>query len=115
MFIGIGYIFWFSLALSLIITGGTHERSFAERMVHPFTYFMIPLSGAFYMVSWIPEPYRTYLLYNPFPHMFETIRYGIFMDTTLEYVDFGYITGVCAALTLLGLLAMRTVNARIHL
>lgn len=115
VFIGIGYIFWFSLALSLIITGGTHERSFAERMVHPFTYFMIPLSGAFYMVSWIPEPYRTYLLYNPFPHMFETIRYGIFMDTTLEYVDFGYITGVCAALTLLGLLAMRTVNARIHL
>ena len=48
---GIGYLFWVSLGVSMIITGGTHERTFWERMVHPFTYFMIPLSGAFYMVG----------------------------------------------------------------
>lgn len=113
--IGIGYIFWFSLALSMIITGGTHERSFSERMVHPFTYFMIPLSGAFYMVSWIPQPYRYYLMFNPFPHMFETIRYGVFADTTLDYVDFGYVTAFCAILTFFGLLAIRSVKSRIHL
>lgn len=113
--IGMGYIFWFSLAISFIVTGGTHERSFAERMIHPFTYFMIPLSGAFYMMTWTPEPYRSYLLYNPFPHMFETIRYGVFKDATLEYVDFGYITIVCAILTFFGLLAMRSVKSRIHL
>jgi capsular polysaccharide transport system permease protein len=115
MFIGIGYIFWYSLALSLIITGATHERSFAERMVHPFTYFMIPLSGAFYMVRWIPSPYRDYLLYNPFPHMFEMIRYGVFESATLEYVDFGYVTACCGVLTLLGLMAMRSVKSRIHI
>jgi capsular polysaccharide transport system permease protein len=113
--IGIGYIFWFSFALSLIITGGTHERSFMERMVHPFSYFMIPLSGAFYMVSWVPSTYRYYLLFNPFPHMFEMIRYGIFRDCTLEYVDFGYVTATCAILTFFGLLAMRSVKSRIHL
>lgn len=115
LIIGVGYVFWFSFAISMIITGGTHERSFAERMVHPFSYFMIPLSGAFYMVSWIPEPYRSYLLLNPFPHMFETIRYGVFANTTLEYVDFGYITAFCAILTFFGLLAIRSVRSRIHL
>jgi capsular polysaccharide transport system permease protein len=115
MFIGILYLFWFSLALSLIITGATHERSFAERMVHPFTYFMIPLSGAFYMVSWIPTPYRDYVLYNPLPHTFEMIRYGVFEDATLEYVDFGYVTACCAGLTYLGLMAMRSVKSRIHI
>lgn len=115
MFIGVGYVFWFSFSLSLIITGGTHERGFAERMVHPFSYFMIPLSGAFYMVSWIPQPYRQYLLYNPFPHMFEMIRYGVFEDTTLEYVDFGYVTAWCAALTFVGLVLMRSVKSRIHI
>ncbi|WP_159982106.1 MULTISPECIES: ABC transporter permease [unclassified Novosphingobium] len=115
LFIGVGYIFWFSFALSMIIAGETHERSFCERLIHPFSYFMIPLSGAFYMVSWIPQPYRDYLLYNPFPHMFEVIRYGVFMDTNLEYVDFGYVNAVCALLTLWGLTAVRTVKSRIHL
>jgi capsular polysaccharide transport system permease protein len=112
---GIGYIFWFSLALSMIIVGGTHDRTFWERMVHPFTYFMIPLSGAFYMVAWIPAKYRYYLLFNPFPHMFEIVRYGVFPSANLEYVNFEYITAACAILTLIGLFAMRTVKSRIHL
>lgn len=115
LLIGMGYIFWFSFAISMIIAGGTHERPFCERLVHPFSYFMIPLSGAFYMVAWIPAKYRYYLMFNPFPHMFEMIRYGVFADANLEFVDFGYVTAACAVLTLFGLMTMRTVNARIHL
>lgn len=112
---GIGYVFWFSFAISMIIAGETHERSFCERLVHPFTYFMIPLSGAFYMVGWLPAQYRYYLMFNPMPHMFEMIRYGVFPSATLKYVDFEYTTWVCAILTLFGLLAMRSVKSRIHL
>lgn len=112
---GIGLIFWFSFALSMIIAGGTHEHSFLERMIHPFTYFMIPLSGAFYMVEWIPEKYRYYLMFNPLPHCFEIIRYGVFRSATLDYVDFEYVTACCAILTLFGLLALRLVKSRIHL
>lgn len=115
LFIGIGFLFWFSVSISMIITGGTHEKPFSERMVHPFTYFMIPLSGAFYMAEWMPATYRYYLLLNPLPHIFEIIRYGVFRSATLEYVDFGYVTAFTAILTLFGLLAMRTVKSRIHL
>ena len=112
---GLGYLFWFSFALSMIIAGGSHDRTLWERMVHPFTYFMIPLSGAFYMVGWIPEKYRYYLLFSPLPHAMEIIRYGVFPSATLEYVDFGYVNAVCAVLTIFGLLAMRSVKSRIHL
>jgi capsular polysaccharide transport system permease protein len=112
---GIGYLFWVSLGISMIIAGGSHERTFWERMVHPFTYFMIPLSGAFYMVGWIGEKYRYYLLFNPMPHAFEIIRYGVFPSASLEYVDFGYLTSVAAVLTLFGLLALRSVKSRLHL
>lgn len=112
---GIGELFWFSLAISMIIAGGSHERTFWERMVHPFTYFMIPLSGAFYMVGWIPEKYRYYLMFNPLPHIMEVIRYGVFPTATLEYVNFGYVNAACAILTLFGLLALRSVKSRIHL
>lgn len=112
---GIGYIFFFSFGISMIIVGGTHDNRLLERLVHPFSYFMIPLSGAFYQVSWIPEPYRHYLLYNPFPQMFELVRYGQFDTATLEYVDFTYMTGWTLVLTLLGLVAIRAVRTRIHL
>ena len=112
---GIALVFWFSLGVSMIVTGGTYENKLLERFVHPFTYFMIPLSGAFFQVSWIPEPYRTYLLYNPLPQIFELIRYGAFEDTTNEYVNVEYIIGFCLILTALGLVAMRSVKSRIHL
>jgi capsular polysaccharide transport system permease protein len=112
---GIGYLFSFSLAVSMVIVGGTHERTFWERMIAPFTYFMIPLSGAFYMVGWISEQYRYYLMFNPLPHVFEIIRYGVFPSATLEYVDFGYLNASTAILTLFGLLMQRSVKSRIHL
>jgi capsular polysaccharide transport system permease protein len=112
---GIGYLFILCFGMGMIIAGGTHERPFWERMVHPFTYFMIPLSGAFYMVEWVPEKYRYYLLFNPLPHIFELIRYGVFPSAKLEYVDFEYLSACCAILTLLGLLTMRTVKPRLHL
>lgn len=112
---GITYIFFFSLGISLIIVGGTHDNRLLERMVHPFTYFMIPLSGAFYQVVWVPQPYRTWLLYNPFPQMFELVRYGQFRVATLEYVNFTYITAWTLVLNFLGLLAVRSVKRRIHL
>jgi len=112
---GVGYLFWVSFAVSMIITGGTHDRPFCERMVHPFTYFMIPLSGAFMMVGWISAKYRYYLMFNPMPHCFEIIRYGVFPSASLEYVDFSYLTWCALILTLFGLLAMRSVKSRLHL
>jgi len=112
---GIAYVFFFSFGIATIIIGGTHDNRTLERLVHPFTYFMIPLSGAFYQVEWIPEPYRTYLLYNPLPHMFELVRYGAFETATPKYINFTYMTAACLILNLLGLIAMRAVKSRIHL
>ena len=112
---GVGYVFWFSFGISMIIVGGTYENRLLERMTHPFSYFMIPLSGAFIRVAWIPEPYRHYFLFNPFPQIFELIRYGVFENATLEFVNFTYITGFCLVLTLLGLIALKAVRRRIEL
>lgn len=113
--LGIVFVFWMSLSLSLIITGITYENRLLERFVHPMTYFMIPLSGAFFRVAWIPRPWRDYLLYNPFPQIFEMIRYGAFESCTLEFVDFQYIVACLLVLTFFGLLSVRAVTRRIHL
>jgi capsular polysaccharide transport system permease protein len=109
------YIFWFSTSISLIVIGGTYRNGLLERLVAPFSYFMIPLSGAFFRIEWIPEPYRHWLLWNPFPQMFEMLRYGEFENCSLEYVDFLYITAFCASLTLVGLAIVRNSRSRMHL
>ncbi len=115
LLVGIGYVLWLSLGLSMIIVGGTYEKRTLERLIHPMLYFMIPLSGAFYRVGWVPQPYRRYLLWNPLPQAFEIVRYGQFEGGTLEYVNFIYLTGACMIFTLLGLVALRSVRGRIHL
>jgi capsular polysaccharide transport system permease protein len=115
LLMAVGYMFWVSLSLSLMIVAGTYENTALEKIVHPFTYFMIPLSGSMYQMAWIPQPYRDALLWVPLPHVFEMARYGMFRGTSLEYVDLVYLTGFCSVTTLLGLLMMSTSRRRIHL
>jgi len=112
---GILNVFWISFALSLIITGGTYERHTVGRLIHPATYFSMPISGAFIAVGWIPEPYRTYLLWIPLPHMFEMVRYGQFEDATSDYFSVGYVVAWNATLTLIGLNIAASTRKRIHL
>jgi capsular polysaccharide transport system permease protein len=112
---GTAYLFWISFSISLIIVGGTHDNTLLERLVHPFSYFMIPLSGAFYEVGWIPEPYRGYLLYVPLPNVFEIIRYGMFETAPNDYLNFEYLTACCMVFSFFGLVAVKSVRHRIHL
>lgn len=115
LMLGVSYVFLFSFGIANIIIGLTYENRTLERLVHLFTYFMIPLSGAFYQVNWVPQPYRDYLLYNPFPQIFELVRYGQFESATLEYVNFTYINAWILGLNFIGLLSLRAVKGRIHL
>lgn len=113
--LGIAFLAWISFGISMIIVGGTYENELLGRFVHPFTYFMMPLSGAFYEVRWIPQPYLDWLLWIPLPHIFEIVRYGQFPSATLEFVDFRYVTAFCMVLTLIGLISIRNARERVHI
>ncbi len=111
----LGLMFWISFGHSLIVTAITHENRTIGRLVHPYSYFMIPLSGAFYQVQWIPEPYRQYLLWLPLPHIFELARYGQFRSADLRYFDAQYLIANCMVLTVVGLVLIKVARAKIHL
>ena len=108
-------MFWYSWAHSMIITAVSFENRTAERVVAPYTYFMIPLSASFYQVEWVPEPYRSWLVWVPLPHVFELARYGQFRSADLRYFDGLYLVAACIVLTWVGLLTVRIFRARIHL
>ena len=110
----IGLVFWISLAHSLIISAISHENRTVARLVHPYSYFMIPLSGAFFEVAWLPHPYREYILWLPLPHMFEIARYGQFRSASPDYYSFEYAVGWCLILSFIGLILSRGVRANVH-
>lgn len=112
---GIGAVFWLSFGVSMIITGGTYHNRLLERLVHPFAYFQIPFSAAFFQVKDVPEPFRSYLLFSPLPHAFELVRHGAFREANTDYIDAPYIIAWCFALTFLGLIALKSLKLRIKL
>jgi capsular polysaccharide transport system permease protein len=112
---GIFAMLFFSFGLSLIVVSVTHDNRLLGRLVHPLSYLMLPVSGAFIRMEWLPEYYRWWLSWVPFTHIFELCRYGMFESGTLEYVSFIYLVGSCLVTLYIGLVAITLVRKTIHL
>ena len=115
LLIGIILLFWFSFSISLLICASTHDNKLVARFVHPITYVLMPISGAFYQLSWIPQPYKEWLTWFPLTTIFELLRYGQFHAAKDTYVDIPYIAGCCLLLTYGGLASIKATRRRIHL
>ena len=50
---------WFGASLALLIGAGTAFSEIVERLWHPAAYLLFPLSGAAFMVDWLPSSMQT--------------------------------------------------------
>lgn len=105
---------WFSFGLSMLVCALSHESPLIGRLIHPLLYLMMPLSGAFFAMIWLPLDWRALAGWIPLVPMFELLKVGMFDGYPETFVTLGYAIGWCVALTLLGLLALRLVRARIQ-
>ncbi|RVU36404.1 multidrug ABC transporter permease [Hwanghaeella grinnelliae] len=81
-----------------------HVAAITNFVVTPFAF----LSGTFYSISRLPEPFYTLAHYNPFFYMIDGFRYGaIGVSDTAPWIGMAVMAGVNAAL---GLLAWRMVS-----
>ncbi|TNE30061.1 ABC transporter permease [Sphingobium sp. CFD-2] len=106
---------WFAFALSMGIATGVHFSKAFSKFVHPATYIAMPLSGAFFLLEWIPQPYRTWLSWSPLNQIFEMVHSGVFKSYDSPYFDPLYIIGWCMVLTVLGFLLLRVLRRHLHL
>jgi len=105
---------WFSLALGLIV-GALSERSEAfERTWHIATYLMFPLSGAIFMVHWLPKAAQEAVLWLPMVHGVEMIRHGYFGDVVKTYDNPTYFAIANLLLMLIGLALVRETERRVQ-
>jgi len=110
----VGFMAWWSFALGTLAAVYTYGSEALARLMHPFSYFMIPLSGAFYQMSWLPASWQQTLSWFPMPLIFEQARYGQFRSASDTYVAPGYVAVVCAILTAWALSALRRLRRHVH-
>lgn len=105
---------WFSLGLGLIV-GAVSERSETfERTWHVITYLMFPLSGAVYMVAWLPKAAQDAIVWLPMVHGVEMIRHGYFGEAVLTHENPAYFAAANVTLMLIGLALVRETGRRVQ-
>lgn len=102
---------WFGAALALLIGALSTRSELIDKIWHPMSYLLFPLSGAVFMVDWLPARAQEVVLLLPMVHGVEFVREGYFGSTVHAHYDLAYMTISCLFLTLLGL-AMERVSSR---
>jgi capsular polysaccharide transport system permease protein len=105
---------WFGTSLALLVGAGTAFSHLVHRLWHPIAYLLFPMSGAAFMVEWLPKKLQTLVLYLPMVHGVEMLRNGYFGNVVRTHYDIGYMAECCLVLTLCGLYVVREASRRIE-
>ncbi|MDP3823582.1 MAG: ABC transporter permease [Burkholderiales bacterium] len=105
---------WFGASLSLVVGAATAYSEIVERIWHPTSYLLFPLSGAAFMVDWLPPAAQEVVLLLPMVHGVEMIREGYFGNAVRTHYDAGYMALCCLGLTFVGLYLVRDAGRRVE-
>src|SRR5277367_4030451 len=106
---------WFGASLALLVGASTAFSHLAHRLWHPIAYLLFPMSGAAFMVEWLPKRLQDAVLYLPMVHGIELLRQGYFGKVVHTHYDIRYMAEICLALTLCGMYAVRKASRRVEL
>ncbi|WP_066803294.1 ABC transporter permease [Moraxella oblonga] len=96
------FFFAFGLAMIMMIVGHYGgELSKVIGIVFTILYFT---SGVIYSVHVVPEPYLSYLMYNPFIHNLEMMRHSLSPTYPIYHVDMWYFVKWTVCVNFFGLL-----------
>jgi ABC-type polysaccharide/polyol phosphate export permease len=105
---------WFGASLALLIGAGTAFSEIVERLWHPAAYLLFPISGAAFMVDWLPTGMQKIVLLLPMVHGVEMLREGYFGTVVRTHYDAGYMAMCCLVLSLAGLYLVREAGRRVE-
>ncbi|TPG58143.1 sugar ABC transporter permease [Roseomonas nepalensis] len=115
IFAGLVLMFLLCHGISMMLAAGVARWEGLERIIHPVTYLMMPLSGAFFALSWLPAETRDLLLWVPLVSIHEMIREAIFGAIFVSYYDIPYVILFILVVNLLGLAALRGARRKLEI
>ncbi len=105
---------WFGACLAVLIGAGSALSEVVERIWHPASYLLFPLSGAAFMVDWMPQRLQKFVLLLPMIHGTEMLREGWFGNVVRTHYSVQYMVSSCLVLTLAGLYVQRQASRRVE-
>jgi ABC-type polysaccharide/polyol phosphate export permease len=101
---------WFGSSLAILMGALSEQSEIIEKLWHPVSYILFPLSGAAYMVDALPQSAQDFVLMLPMVHGVELLREGYFGISFKAHYDLPYLISICIALTILGLAKTRAIS-----
>jgi ABC-2 type transport system permease protein/capsular polysaccharide transport system permease protein len=110
--VGLGWLMtaWFGAAAGLFLGALSETSETVEKLWHPASYILFPLSGAAFLVDALPAAAQQFVLVLPMVHGVELVREGFFGSRIIAHYDVGYMALANTALTLVGLAQTRKVS-----
>lgn len=105
---------WFGASLAVLVGAGTAFSPIVHRLWHPISYLLFPMSGAAFMVEWLPKKLQDVVLYLPMVHGIELLRQGYFGNVVRTHYDIAYMAECCMVLTLCGMYVVREASRRVE-
>lgn len=104
---------WVSFGVAFTFSALAIRYEVLERVVAVISYVMIPFSGAFLMVDWIPAKYREMYLLVPMPHGVEMVRAAVFGEFVPTHYHAFYALFVGTILVLTGVVLVSDARDRL--
>ncbi len=101
---------WFGAALAITLGAMSHHNELVDKLWHPFSYLLFPLSGAAFMVSALPQFAQEIVLYIPMVHGVEMVREGFFGSRANAIYDASYLVSVNLVLSVIALMLVRRLS-----
>jgi len=103
---------WFGAALAILLGSLSEEYEVVEKLWHPASYLLFPLSGAGFIVDALPPGAQDLALKLPMVNGVEFLREGYFGSHMKAYYDLSYMTICNLVMTFLALSQLRKISRR---
>lgn len=104
---------WLGGAMALVIGTWAYFSETVEKLWHPLSYIVFPLSGSAFLVSSLPPEGQQVVLYLPMVHGIELLREGYFGSKVHSIYDMQYMFLVTLGLTFVGLIMLARVSREV--
>lgn len=101
---------WFGSGLALLLGALSETSETIEKLWHPMSYLLFPLSGAAFLVDALPKEAQDVILWLPMVHGVEYLREGYFGSQMTAHYDLAYMATINTALTILGLAQLSNIS-----
>jgi capsular polysaccharide transport system permease protein len=104
---------WFGAALAILLGALSHQSELVEKLWHPTSYLLFPLSGAAFLVDALPPFAQEIVLYIPTVHGVELVREGWFGSQARAHYDISYLVNCNLVLSVAALMTERWIARRV--